>query len=69
VTTEKIYEFVLEDYNISLLRQALEGYRYAVASVIEDDEKKKTDEALESVEIGHNMVEDLDELIKFFSVR
>ncbi|HEY9387002.1 MAG TPA: hypothetical protein VIP70_08165 [Nitrososphaeraceae archaeon] len=65
--TEKIYEFIIDDYQIQDIRHALESYRYAVASVTEDDEKKKTYEGLEEAEIEHETVEDLDELLKLFT--
>jgi hypothetical protein len=65
--TDKIYEFTLDEVQINHIKNALLGDRYAVASITEDDEKKRTYEGLEDAEIGHNMVEDLDELIKLFS--
>jgi hypothetical protein len=68
MTTEnKIYEFMLDEVQINHIRRALECDRYAVASITEDDEKKRTDQGLEDAEIGHNMVEDLDELIALFT--
>jgi hypothetical protein len=65
--TEKTFEFTLDDYQIKHIKNALMGDRYAVASIVEDEEKKRTDEGLESAEIGHNMVDELDELIELFT--
>jgi hypothetical protein len=48
--SEKIYDFVLDDIQINHIKEALMGDRYAVASITEDDEKKRTDESLENVE-------------------
>jgi hypothetical protein len=63
----KIYEFTLDEDQINHIKHALLDGRYAAASMAEDDEKKRTDEALEDAEIGHMVVDDLDKLIELFT--